>query len=162
MLRQGGNINWLWLTAAVIVGDQLSKQLILRGLQPFEVRPLLPHFNLVAMHNTGAAFSMFNTAPAVVFVALSVGVSIAIMLWLWTHRRGHLLVAAALTLIMGGALGNAIDRLVHGYVVDFVDFYVGSWHFAAFNLADSAITTGAGLLILDMLLERRRERAKPA
>src|SRR5579859_3642565 len=82
MLRQGGNINWLWLTAAVIAGDQISKQLILRGLQPFEVRPLLPHFNLVAMHNTGAAFSMFNTAPAVVFVALSVGVSIAIMLWL--------------------------------------------------------------------------------
>ncbi len=157
-LRQGGNINWLWLSALVIAVDQFSKQLILRGLQAFEVLPVLPHLNIVSMRNTGAAFTMFPKAPVAVFVGLSAAVSVAIMVWMWTHRRGHTLVAAALALIMGGALGNAIDRVAHGYVVDFIDFYVGNWHFAAFNLADSAITLGAGLLILDMLLERRRER----
>jgi signal peptidase II len=160
MFRQGGNINWLWLSLFVIAADQLSKQLILRSLHSFEVLPVLPHLNIVSMQNTGAAFSMFTKAPVAAFVLLSAVVSLAIMAWMWTHRHGHALIAAALALIMGGALGNAIDRVVHGYVVDFVDFYVGGWHFAAFNAADSAISLGAGLLILDMLLERRRP-AKP-
>jgi signal peptidase II len=161
-LRQGGNINWLWLTALVILVDQATKQLILRNMQVFEVLPVLPHLNIVSMRNTGAAFTMFPKAPAAVFVTLSAAVSIAIMVWMWTHRHGQLLVAAALALIMGGALGNAIDRVAHGYVVDFVDFYVGTWHFASFNGADSAITLGAGLLILDMLLEQRRAKARSA
>ncbi|MBL6750115.1 MAG: signal peptidase II [Nevskia sp.] len=150
------NVHWLWLSLLVIVGDQFTKLLVVRSLQKFAVVPLVDHLNLVRMQNTGAAFSMFHTAPAAVFVLLSAGVSLGIVWWLRRNPHAHRLVAAAFALILGGALGNAIDRATRGSVVDFVDFYVGGWHFAAFNLADSAITIGAGLLILDMLLESRR------
>src|SRR3546814_17769453 len=85
------------------------------------------------MKNTGAAFSMMSDASPVLFVLLGVGVSVGILLWLRRHPRDQHLVAIALSLIMGGALGNVIDRVTRGYVVDFVDFYVGSWHFAAFK-----------------------------
>ena len=152
------NVYWLWLSAAVICVDQISKQLIVKYLDGMETRALLPHLNLVHMKNTGAAFSMFNTAPAWMFVILGVAVSVGILTWLRRHPRGETLMACALSLIMGGALGNVVDRAARGYVVDFIDFYVGNWHFAAFNLADSAITLGAGLLLLDMLLESRRMR----
>ena len=97
--------------------------------------------------------------PSLLFVMLGVGVSIGILIWLRRHPRDQHLVAVALTLIMGGALGNVIDRVTRGHVVDFVDFYVGSWHFAAFNVADMAISCGAGLLILDMLLDSYRRKA---
>jgi signal peptidase II len=89
-------------------------------------------------------------------------VSVGILWWLRQNPRGQTLFAAALALILGGALGNVIDRATRGYVVDFLDFYWGSWHFAAFNVADMAISTGAGLLILDMLLEARRNRVAAA
>lgn len=153
------NIHWLWLSAAVISLDQLTKLLLVRKLDKFQVIPVLPHFNLVHMQNTGAAFSMFNRAPAAVFILLCVVVAVAILVWLRRHPYDQRMVAAAFTLILGGALGNAVDRAMRGSVVDFVDFYVGNWHFAAFNLADSAITLGAGLLILDMLLDRGKPKA---
>lgn len=155
---RANNIHWLWLSAAVISLDQLSKLLVVRKLAYLQEVPLIPHLNLKHMQNTGAAFSMFNTAPAAVFILLCAVVCVAILLWLRRHPHDQRLVAAAFTLILGGALGNATDRAMRGSVVDFVDFYVGSWHFAAFNLADSAITFGAGLLILDMLLEHLRGR----
>jgi signal peptidase II len=153
------NIHWLWLSAAVISLDQLSKLLLVRKLDKFQVIPLLPHLNLVHMQNTGAAFSMFNRAPAAVFILLCVVVAVAILVWLRRHPHDQRLVAAAFTLILGGALGNAVDRAMRGSVVDFIDFYIGNWHFAAFNLADSAISLGAGLLILDMLLDRGKPGA---
>jgi signal peptidase II len=159
MLRKLHNVHWLWLSLLVILGDQFTKLLVVRSLQRFAMVPVIDHFNLVRMQNTGAAFSMFRTAPAAVFVVLSAGVSLGILWWLRRNPRAHRLVAAAFALILGGAMGNAIDRAARGSVVDFVDFYVGAWHFAAFNLADSAITVGAGLLILDMLLESRRAGA---
>jgi len=150
------NIHWLWLSALVLTLDQFSKLLLVHRLERFQVLPLLPHLNLVHMQNTGAAFSMLNTAPAAVFILLCAVVSVAILFWLRRHPHDQPLVAAALTLILGGALGNAVDRAMRGSVVDFIDFYVGNWHFAAFNLADSAITLGAGLLLLDVLLQGRR------
>ncbi|HZR36022.1 MAG TPA: signal peptidase II [Nevskia sp.] len=154
------NIHWLWLSALVIMLDQWTKLLVVRKLQRFEEVPLLPHLNFKYMQNTGAAFSMFNTAPAAVFIGLCAVVSVAILVWMRRHPRDQRLVAASFALILGGALGNATDRAMRGSVVDFVDFYVGNWHFAAFNLADSAITLGAALLILDMLLDyRRRDKA---
>lgn len=152
------NIHWLWLSAAVISLDQLTKLLLVRRLEKFQVMPLLPHLNLVHMQNTGAAFSMFDRAPAAVFILLCVVVAVAILVWLRRHPHDQRLVAAAFTLILGGALGNAVDRAMRGSVVDFVDFYIGNWHFAAFNLADSAISLGAGLLILDMLLDRGKPK----
>jgi len=156
------NIHWLWLSAAVITLDQLSKLLVVRNLAYLQVMPLMPHLNFRHMQNTGAAFSMFDKAPAAVFILLCAAVSVAILLWLRRNPQHHRLTAAAYTLILGGALGNATDRAMRGSVVDFIDFYVGNWHFAAFNLADSAITLGAGLLILDMLLETLRARRAAA
>jgi len=159
MSFQYKNVYWLWITALVIVLDQITKQLVVRYLDWFDVRPLLPHLNLVHLKNTGAAFSMFSSASPVFFVLLAVAVSIGILWWLRRNPRGQTLVALALTLIMGGALGNVIDRVTRGHVVDFIDFYVGGWHFAAFNVADMAISAGAALLVLDMLLDWKREKA---
>jgi len=152
------NVYWLWLSAGVMLADQVTKQMVVKYLGWFDVQPVIPHFNLVHMHNTGAAFSMLSGAPRVFFIALGVGVSLGILWWLRQNPRGQTLFAVALSLILGGALGNVIDRATRGYVIDFLDFYWGSWHFAAFNVADMAITIGAGLMILDMILEARRAR----
>lgn len=152
------NVYWLWISALVIVLDQITKQLVVKYLVEYEVRPVMPQLNLVHMKNTGAAFSMMSEMPAVFFVTLGVAVSIGILLWLRRHPHGQMLVAAALALILGGALGNVVDRATRGHVVDFIDFYIGNWHFAAFNVADIAISVGAGLLILDMLLDMKRSR----
>lgn len=160
MSRPFDNRRLLWLSLVVIVIDQITKYLVASRFQLYDSLPVLPHFNLVRMHNTGAAFSMFRHAPAIVFVLLSTAVGLGILWWLRANRHGQVLVASAFTLILGGALGNSIDRATRGYVVDFVQFYVGDWSFAAFNVADSAITLGAGLLLLDMLLQSVR-RAPP-
>lgn len=161
MSRPFDNRLLLWLSLVVIVIDQITKYYVATRLQLYDSLPVLPHFNLVRMHNTGAAFSMFRHAPAIVFVLLSAAVGLGILWWLRANRHGQVLVATAFTLILGGALGNSIDRAARGYVVDFVQFYVGDWSFAAFNVADSAITLGAGLLLLDMLLQGfRREPDK--
>lgn len=152
------NRRLLLLSVFVIAIDQLTKYFVASRMALLASIPVMPHFNLVRMHNTGAAFSMFNTAPAAMFVLLSAAVSGGILWWLRRNRHGQVLVAAAFALILGGALGNAIDRATRGYVVDFVQFYVGTWSFAAFNVADSAITLGAGLLLLDMIVVSLRER----
>jgi signal peptidase II len=149
------NVYWLWLSALIILADQVTKQMIVKNFAWFETKAILPHLNLVHMKNTGAAFSMMSSAPPAMFVLLGVVVSVAILIWLRRHPQGQTMVAIAFCLILGGALGNVIDRVTRGHVVDFVDFYWGTWHFAAFNVADSAITVGAGLLILDMLLQGR-------
>lgn len=162
MAFQSRNVYWLWISAAIMLLDQVSKQLIVRQLGWFDVMPVMPHFNLVHMRNTGAAFSMLSSAPPVFFILLGTVVSVGILWWLRRNPRGQTLVAVALALILGGALGNVIDRATRGYVVDFLDFYWGSWHFAAFNVADMAISAGAGLLILDMILDARRGKAAGA
>jgi signal peptidase II len=158
MSFQYKNVYWLWLSAIIIVVDQITKQLVVKNLAWFEVQPLIPHLNLVHMKNTGAAFSMMSNAHPAFFVLLGTAVSIGILIWLRRNPAGQTLVAVALSLILGGALGNVIDRVTRGHVVDFVDFYWGSWHFAAFNVADVAISFGAGFLILDMLLDMKRSR----
>ena len=154
------NVYLLWISAAVIAADQITKQMIVKNFAWFETKAIVPHLNLVHMKNTGAAFSMLSSAPAWVFVILGVAVSLAILIWLRRNPQGQTLVASAFCLIQGGALGNVIDRVTRGHVVDFIDFYWGTWHFAAFNLADSAITLGAGLLILDMWLQSRKPAAE--
>jgi signal peptidase II len=150
------NVYWLWLAAVTILGDQITKQLVIRSIDRFESVPLLDVLNLVHMQNRGAAFSMLSQMSPVFFVLLGVAVSIGILIWLRRNPHGQNCVAAGLSLILGGALGNVIDRVRLGHVTDFIDFHVGDWHFAAFNLADTAISIGAGLLILDMILESRR------
>ena len=163
MTFQFRNVYWLWLTVLTLLLDQVSKQLVAKNMQLFDEIPLLPYLNLKRMHNTGAAFSMFSDSSPLVFVTIGVVVSVGILIWLRRNPRGQTLVAVALSLIMGGALGNVIDRVTRGYVVDFIDFYIGGWHFAAFNIADTAISVGAGFMVLDMLLEmfRKKPQAQP-
>lgn len=156
------NVYWLWLSLTVIAADQVTKQLIATHMYLFESIRLTGFLNLTYMHNTGAAFSLFTGAPRLLFVALGLAVTIAIMVWMRRHSRAHKLTAIALSFILGGALGNVIDRVTRGFVVDFIDFHVGHWHWPAFNLADSAITVGAVLLILDALFVRHRVSADPA
>ena len=152
------NVHWLWLSALVIAVDQVSKQLVVNYLSLFDRIPLFDWLNLTLMHNTGAAFSIFRGATPWFFVALSVLVSIGILVWMRRHPHGERLVAASLALILGGALGNAIDRATRGFVVDFIDFHIQGWHYPAFNIADSAIVIGAILLGLDMLWPRRKKQ----
>ncbi|MES1948344.1 lipoprotein signal peptidase [Salinisphaera sp. C84B14] len=149
------NVHWLWLSAAVIAVDQITKQLVVNNLELFDRIPLFSWLNLTLMHNTGAAFSIFAGATPWFFVGLSVVVAVGILVWMRRHPHGERLVASALALIMGGALGNAIDRAARGYVVDFVDFHIYGWHYPAFNVADSAIVLGAILMGIDMLRPRR-------
>ncbi len=155
-------MKWLWLSAAVVALDQATKYLVTRHFELHEAVEILPFFSLVLVHNTGAAFSMLHDAGGWQrwgLSALAVAVSIAIMLWLPRLRMPSWRLPLALALILGGTLGNLCDRLALGYVIDFLDFYIGTRHWPAFNVADSAITVGALLLIVDTL---RREPADAA
>src|SRR5215469_8045034 len=144
-----GKSKWLVLSLLVIVADQLVKAIVAAQLQPFESIRVLLVFNIALYHNTGAAFSMLAEASGWqrwFFVVLAVVVTALIAVWLWRlPADGSRWVAA------GGAMGNVWDRLAHGYVVDFLQFHWASWYFPAFNVADSCITVGAALLILDGL-----------
>jgi signal peptidase II len=165
---QASDSGWRWLPLAVgvVVLDQLTKVLVEGELELYESRTLLPVLDLTRLHNPGAAFSFLAGAGGWqrwFFSALAGIVSIAIIAWL---RRlpaaSHRVLAAGLSLIVGGALGNLIDRLRHGYVVDFIHAHWGLAFFPAFNVADAAISSGAALLLLDALLEWRRERGAPS
>jgi signal peptidase II len=149
---------WLWLSAAVIVADQLAKSWIVHHFSLYERVRLLPVLDVILTYNTGAAFSFLSDAAGWqrwVFVALALGISVLLVAWLRRLREGQCVLACGLALIVGGALGNMIDRLLHGRVVDFILAHWGTHLFPAFNVADSAITIGAGLVILDALLEGR-------
>ena len=162
MSLRAGASNWLWLTLLVIVLDQYSKYWIVENFAEFEELVLLPMLDIMRLHNEGAAFSFLSDASGWqrwFFISLGIGVSAAILIWL---RRlapsGQHILAAGLALVMGGALGNVIDRVIWGHVVDFIRVHYGEWYFPAFNVADSAITCGAILLILDNFLEYGRKR----
>ena len=151
---------WLWLTLAVILLDQWTKWLITRNFFEYQSVAVLPVFDLVRLHNEGAAFSFLSDASGWqrwMFTALAIGVSAGLLVWLRRlPPRGQSLLAAALALIMGGALGNVIDRILLGHVIDFIHVHYQQWYFPAFNVADSSITVGAMLLILDSVLSGRR------
>lgn len=159
-----GASRWLWLSGIVIVLDQWTKWLTVENLGLYERVYVLPVLDMTYRRNTGAAFSFLADAGGWqrwFFVALALVVSIVIMIWLRrTPARGYLRQAVGLALILGGAMGNVIDRAVHGYVVDFILAHYNEWYFPAFNVADSAISVGAGLLILDALREGRGSRVE--
>lgn len=145
-------LRWLWLTGLVLILDQLTKIWVLNDMDLYQSISVLPFFNLTYVHNYGAAFSFLSDAGGWqrwFFTAIAVIVSIVILVWLKQSKKEQVLLPCAFSLILGGALGNLYDRLVYGYVVDFLDFYLGNWHWPAFNLADSAIFIGAALLIID-------------
>lgn len=151
---------WRWLSIALIILmlDQLTKIAVVGAFQLGETLPITSFFNLVRVHNPGAAFSFLADAGGWqrwFFTGLGV-LAAGVMVYLLRMHAGQTLFCLALSLLLGGAVGNVIDRLLYSYVIDFLDFYYGTWHFPAFNVADSAITVGAGLLILDELLRVRR------
>jgi signal peptidase II len=151
---------WLSIAAVVIVLDQLTKTLIVRAFQLGETHVVTPFFNIVRWHNTGAAFSFLAQAAGWqrwFFVGLGLAAT-AFILWMLLRHGGQRMFSTALALILGGALGNVIDRLLHGHVIDFIQVHWGTAYFPSFNVADSAITIGAGLLILDEILKARRGR----
>ena len=157
--RSGSSLlPWLGIALIVIVLDQFTKTLILGYFQYGDSRHVSSFFNVVRVHNTGAAFSFLAGASGWqrwFFVGLGL-VAAGFIVWMLRSQGHQRLFAWALSLILGGALGNVIDRLLHGYVVDFLDFHLGARHFPAFNVADSAITVGAVLLIFDELRRVRR------
>ena len=154
---------WLWLSVGVIVLDQLSKLYIATHMRLFEVIYVLPVFNIALLHNTGAAFSMLAGAAGWTrwfFLVLALVIVGFIVVWLMRMpANAGRWVAGGLALVAGGALGNAMDRLTLGYVVDFLQFHWQGWFFPAFNVADSAITLGAALLILDGMVIQHRIRS---
>lgn len=155
-----GWLLWIGIAGLIVVLDQFTKVLILGSFQYGQSLPITSFFNLVRVHNLGAAFSFLSDAGGWqrwFFTGIGI-VAALFMVWMLRSHAGQRLFCSAISLILGGAVGNVIDRLLHGYVVDFLDFYWGRWHFPAFNLADSAITLGAILLILDELLRVRRGR----
>ena len=149
---------WLWLSALAIVLDQISKYLVVRHLAMHEPLALVPSLNLTLMYNTGAAFSFLSQAGGWqrwMFTGVAVLVSVVLVVWLKRLSAKKCWEAAALALILGGALGNVIDRIRLGHVVDFIQVYYRDWFFPAFNVADSAITLGVILLLLDAVVKPR-------
>jgi len=162
-----GATRWLWLAAAVIVADQLSKWWVVNAFELYQRVELLSWLGMTRLHNTGAAFSFLADAGGWqrwFFVGLGVVVSGGVLVWLRSlPRSGQAILACGLALIVGGALGNVIDRVVYGYVVDFISVhYQQDWFFPAFNIADSAISVGAFFLILDMIFGSQPDEKKAA
>ncbi len=146
-------LKWLRLSALTLLLDQVSKLAIDRDMQLYQSIELIPGwFNLTYVHNTGAAFSFLESAGGWqrwLFSGLALFISGVLLVWLRGLSRRQVLLAAALALVLGGALGNLIDRIVYGYVIDFLDVYYQSYHWPAFNIADSAICVGVGLMLWD-------------
>lgn len=156
-------IRWLILSAAILLVDQITKLLVLHYLRPYQQIHLLPVLNLTLLLNRGAAFSFLAGAGGWqqwMFVAIALGFSMGIIFWLRRlPPRGRAWLAAGLALIVGGALGNALDRVWQGFVIDFIQVhYATVWYFPAFNVADSSITVGAVIVIIDSLFRPGRER----
>lgn len=149
----GSKLRWLWLAGLVIALDLGTKALASSMLTYGVPVPVMPMFNLTLLHNTGAAFSFLAGESGWqrwFFVSLAAVVSVVLVRWLKSLQVNETWSAIAIVLILGGALGNVYDRVVHGYVVDFLHFYWNDYHFPAFNIADTAITIGAGMMILDI------------
>jgi signal peptidase II len=141
---------YLILAALVLTADGISKQLALNYLSLYQPLPVFPGLNLRLAFNTGAAFSFLHDAGGWqrwFFVGLSTLVSLVLLVWIRRSQNQPLLFRIALAMITGGAIGNVIDRLIYGHVVDFIDVYYASWHWPAFNIADSAIVMGALIIV---------------
>ena len=148
-----GMLHWLWITGLVIVLDQWTKNMASANLELYESIKVMPFFNITLAHNLGAAFSFLAGEDGWqrwFFAVIAVAVSVVLVVWLYRLPKNDKWLAIALALILGGAIGNVADRILLGYVVDFLDVYWGQSHFPAFNIADSAITVGAIMMGVDV------------
>ncbi|WP_081759296.1 signal peptidase II [Thioalkalivibrio sp. HK1] len=146
-----GALKWLWCSLAVVIADQLTKIAALLWIDPLAPKALAPMLNLVLAYNPGAAFSILSTAGGWqrgLFIGLALAVSALVVRWLYTMPRNQRLMSCALSLLLGGAIGNMIDRIHLGAVIDFIDVHVAGRHWPAFNVADSAICIGVVLLMI--------------
>ena len=151
---------WLGIALAVMVLDQLTKSLIIGAFQLGDSRTVTPFLNIVRVHNSGAAFSFLAGASGWqrwFFVVLGCSAALFIV-WMLNGQSAQRLFCWSLSLILGGALGNVIDRLLHGHVVDFIQLHHRGWYFPSFNVADAAISVGAVLLVIDELRRVRRSK----
>ncbi|MBF0786124.1 lipoprotein signal peptidase [Muribacter muris] len=152
---------WLWLSLVTIAADLFSKYIVVQRFELGESINILPIFNLTYARNYGAAFSFLAEHSGwqkYVFLGLAVVISLALVVMLFKNNASQKLQNSAYGLIIGGALGNAIDRAYHDYVVDFLHFYWDQYHYPVFNVADIAICVGAGLLILESILDSRQKK----
>jgi signal peptidase II len=155
-----GASNWLWLSFFIVLLDQATKALVIGAVKVEESVTLLPFLDVQHLTNSGAAFGILGNASGWqrwMFIALALVVSIVLMIWLRRIRSGQTMLAIALSLVLGGAMGNVIDRVWHGVVIDFILFHWRGWEFPAFNIADCAITIGAACLLLDAFRESGRD-----
>ncbi len=136
----------------ILIIDQLTKEIIRRSLKPFDVIPVTPFFNIVHISNKGAAFGMMSGAGNTFFIVVSL-IAISVIFYLLVKERENYL---AYSLILGGATGNLVDRILYGHVTDFLDLYIGRYHWPAFNVADSVLTLGIGILALKILFKGER------
>jgi len=153
-VRRVSTLKWLWLSLAVVVLDQLTKYLVMQSFHLYESLPLLPGLNLTLVHNTGAAFSFLQGAGGWqrwFFIAMALLVGTILVVWMSRLDEHRPWLGAALGFIVGGAAGNLLDRVMHGHVIDFIDVYYRDWHWPAFNVADSAISVGVAILVIDAI-----------
>ena len=154
-------LKWLWLSLLAVILDQGSKLAITSSMQLYQSIQIIPYFRLTYVHNTGAAFSFLSEAGGWqrwFFAGLALVISAVIAVWLSRLKQHETLLAVALSLVLGGAIGNLIDRLAYGYVIDFLDVYYQTWHWPAFNIADSAITLGVILMLVESFGLGKSER----
>lgn len=155
-------ITWMVVAFVVVIADQVTKWAVIEWVALYDKVPVNSFINLTHQRNTGAAFSFLANAGGWqrwFFVVLASGVSLAIVVWLWRIRnQGHVVLAAGLAFVLGGAVGNLIDRIALGYVTDFIQVWFGSWAFPSFNVADAGISVGAAFLIIDALFFSGREQ----
>ena len=152
---------WFGLSALIIIADQITKYAASSMLLMHEPVAILPFFNFTLMHNTGAAFSFLADQGGWqrwFFAVLASGVSIVLAVWLSRLKAHETWLAMALSLVLGGAIGNLIDRVYYGYVIDFIDVYYNTSHWPAFNIADSAISIGAVMLVIDAFRNKEKSR----
>ena len=158
-------VMWMVVAVAIVIADQVTKWAIVEWIPLYDKVPLNSFINLTHQKNTGAAFSFLAQAGGWqrwFFVVLAAGVSAVIAVWLWRIRNdGQTVLAAGLAMVLGGAIGNLIDRVVLGHVTDFIQVWFGGWAFPSFNVADAGISVGAALLIIDALFISGRESQKP-
>lgn len=151
-VKQKSGLIWLVLSLLLFAVDYMTKAVVVANMKLYESIEILPIFNFTYMHNYGAAFSFLSDAGGWqrwFFSSIAVVISVLLTYWLKKLPARNWVLCGAYSMVIGGAIGNLVDRLVHGYVVDFLHFYYQDWHYPAFNVADIAIVCGAGLLLLD-------------
>lgn len=150
-IKESGLV-WLWLTVIFLILDQVTKQWVAQSFDYRESLAVMPMFNLTYVHNPGAAFSFLADQPGWqrwFFTAIASIASLVFLFWMAKTPKTNKILGVGFALMLSGALGNLIDRILFGYVIDFLDFYLGNNHWPAFNIADSAIFIGAALMIFD-------------